>query len=106
MTPREILIAAKAKIQDPERWCRWWYARDENDLRVHHDDKEAVKWCSIGSLDSITYQNTKAKGFLATAAKEIAPRAGHPIVRINDYRGHPTVMKMFDRAIELAKEAE
>lgn len=109
MTPREILIAAKAKIKDPERWCRRVDAWND-DLRCESAPNldGATRWSAVGAVAGVSNGEFvsdyfSAQHFLKLAANGMAIRDA---TYLNDTTDHPTVMKMFDRAIELAGEAE
>ncbi len=96
MTPHELLIAARAKIEKPENWCQgaMWCSADghPNCRRV-----EATQFCALGALFVVGIHNDtvlSAKDALQAQAPDT------PIVRFNDTRDHSDVLMLFDRAIE------
>ncbi|MGI9449346.1 MAG: DUF6197 family protein [Geminicoccaceae bacterium] len=106
MTPREILIAAKAKIEDPERWCQGWFARDIAGHPIGSRNPGACKWCSLGAIRVVWGPLSYESKVLQTLAVAALDQGFQLPEDLNDNTDHPTVMKMFDRAIELAGEAE
>ena len=96
-----ILRAAKARIENPENWCQMALALTRECKRVRADDKNAVQWCAVGTLVAMPNALQREFTLLSKAAKE----CGFPtIATLNNETDHPTVMRMFDRAIELAQQ--
>ena len=105
MTPAEILRAAKAKIEDPAHWCQGEYAKDALGQRASEYSDEACAWCAMGAFHTIDNGSSyDAFRSLAKAANEI--HQGWGIPNVNDNTDHATVMRMFDRAIELAEASQ
>jgi hypothetical protein len=103
MTPVEILRAAKAKIERPENWCQFAIARDITGRAVSWDDLSACRWCASGAVRAAAGEEScTAHSILNVVAGEINPT--WVISDVNDDRDHPTVLRMFDRAIELAEQ--
>ena len=108
MKTSEILIAAKALIDEPGKWTQGAAARDANGRAIEAEEpySAAVCFCSIGALDASTQDCFTAfidgKRFLK---KAISLR---DVVYFNDTHTHThaEVMQMWDRAIELAKAEE
>lgn len=100
MTPREILIAARAKIEAPERWTKEAYALDANGDHVACDYEGAVRWCAVGAIGYVGQE------LIDTAFREFLPE-GWILENWNDApeRTHAEVLAAFDRAIELAGDA-
>ena len=115
----EILKAARTAIIDPEHWTRGAYARDREGRQTPPKYHDAFCFCALGAIrfcaedDEDDWTQQKAEIFLNRAAPELLPAMGvfsiapevAPEVYINDYGGHGDVMRMYDRAIEMA-EAE
>lgn len=102
MTPVEILKAAKAKIEDPAHWCQGNAAWDLNGRACVPEDHNARSWCSWGAVTAASRQRgVSAHDYLDRAADEFGFASA---VVLNDSTDHPTVMKMFDRAIALAEQ--
>jgi hypothetical protein len=96
MTPKEVLIAAKALIDTPEKWVQGRY-------------QIKAAYCAWGAL----VESGKGEGpvhrscqVLANAVPKRSRKEGYlPTVwSFNDARGrtHKQVMRWFDRAIEAA----
>lgn len=118
---------------DPRRWSRGAYARDAKGNPVNVQSPEAVCWCAAGSLECEAGRSTPSweppeKGQLPPksnklyhAAHALLEQAGAVVVReahthatedqkktasitvVNDGSGHAAVMKMYNKAIVLAK---
>lgn len=110
MTPLEILIAAREKIADPEKWTREALARDSNGKRCEPTSPNAVSWCAQGSAVAVSggVALRTIKAALTQACRRQFPRGDWmaPIWPgdVNDEKGHAAVMEMFDRAIEIERE--
>ncbi len=99
MTTREVLIAAKAKIDRPEKRTIGCLARCANGIPCNPCDSFAIAWSMIGAVEAVAdswrefdgprdalYQ---VVGELPVSHWEAAPT-----------RTHAEVMAAFDRAIE------
>lgn len=104
MKPSEILIAARAKIEDPENWIQGVEARAEDGTHVVPWSTDAVCWCAIGSIRSVVGRCAPywlARGYLdKTTTGDTA--------EYNDATGrtHAEILAAFDRAIALADADE
>lgn len=87
-----ILKAAKARISDPANWLQNGY----EDALGHV--------CAVGAIVKVSKHSTYAVEKLDVCRLQKAAREmGHEnAADLNDFTDHPTVMRMFDRAIELA----
>ena len=96
------LSEAKTLISDSANWCQHANARSNTGQEVDVESESATKWCAFGAL-----LRTHCRGscvlYLDQAAEELC--CGKGFVKTNDTTDHPTVMRMFDRAIELAGES-
>ena len=101
MKTSEILIAAKALIDEPGKWTQGTYARNSDMEEVDSYSEDAVCFCSIGAIYRITPHivSREGIGYLRSAM-------GPSVVVFNDTHPHAEVMQMWDRAIELAKAEE
>lgn len=97
-----ILRRAKARISDPKNWCKGELARDGYGCKACFDSPNATSWCASGAI-------------LAEVGFTAEPSAGHFLAKaagcdsipyINDNGTHEDVMALYNRAIELAEEAE
>lgn len=92
MSTATNLRRAKALIDAPKKWCQ-----------VHY--KIGTRKCTYGALNLACKKSRDflvEENFLFAAAQELGFR--NP-TNLNDESDHATVMKMFDRAIELAEVA-
>mgnify|MGYP000343617243 CR=1 FL=1 len=100
MTTREILIAAKAKIDTPEKWAQGCEARDANGDPCGTKTPVAVRRCTIGAVNAVT--STCADANAALRAISAVANTHLRIMAWNDHpdRTHAEIMAAFDRAIE------
>lgn len=113
MTPAEILRAAKAKIEDPAHWCQGYSWLNSKNQPISRDDMRSAarRCCAIGAV-ALSCQRLSDEWspirFLETAANELG--FGEKVLlapaELNDSTDHATVMRMFDRAIELAEASQ
>ena len=108
MTPREILIAARAKIEAPERWTKGAFARSARGRKVRLDGGKARCWCMLGALQEVEMSPIRFRQAWALLVPAISvPDSISEVVLWNDApeRTHAEVLAAFDRAIELAGDA-
>jgi hypothetical protein len=101
MNIKEILIAARAKIERPENWTKGVFARDSQGRDVTATSKNAVCWCSLGAITATGacyYDEEKATRFLRLELDAYE----NSITKFNDLSNHTDVLAMFDRAIAIA----
>lgn len=111
MTPppagvRDILIAARAKIEKPENWTTGAEARDAKGQVVRAKSPHAVCFCAEGAVLSVKAPlkaTLRARELLANAVPTASGFQG--IWAYNDWphRQHRSIVKWFDRAIALAE---
>lgn len=111
MKTSEALIQAKALIADPKNWTQGAYARNENGDRRWSNDEDAVCFCSLGAMSRVTTQledRNDCRGndiyYFGTRILETAME--EPVSIFNDEHDHSEVMAAWDKAIEVAKQAE
>lgn len=105
MTPREILIAARAKIEDRANWTQLATARDAVGATVHSRSPQACQWCAIGALNAVASRDTAifdARDILGSVTPQVRNGEFLMISDVNDLAGHMAVMEMFDLAIAKA----
>lgn len=103
MLAADLLRAARARIFDPERWTQGALARDAMGNLIAETDSRAKCWCARGAYyaeDPLSSHG--GEKFLNEAADE----KGTFVERINDRGRHADVMDLYDRAIELAEQAQ
>lgn len=122
MTVKELLIAARAVIEDPANWCQGSYALDSTPHNVEPNDPNAVRFCALGALKRVSPERDtgrhglpiyrwvddevdEAHRILMDAAEELYFA---DVVELNDFMPgigesqHPKVLEMYDLAISAA----
>lgn len=120
-TTVQVLERAKALIEDPDKFCRGSFAQDAEGLYVQPQSDEACRWCSKGAImrEAILageHVYWKIECLLDDAAVELYGKElmrlapiNYPslvdvnAVGVNDVIGQEASLKVFERAIELAK---
>lgn len=104
-TPLEILIAARAKIAEPERWTKGTFSRNAEGEPCAVDwGPAAVCWCALGAINATTNKMHQLYE-LKSAAKDALALAVSPshdsVAYFNDDPAttHADVLAAFDRAI-------
>ena len=105
MTTKEILIAARAKIERPECWTQRAFAKTALRNKAKVDSPRAVCWCALGAIAAITREpphdvNDEVYWLLHRAMG--LPDDEMEVAGWNDASGrtHAEVLAAFDRAIE------
>lgn len=99
MTVKELLIAAKAKIQNRENWCCIRLAENAAGDDCYWRSSSAVRWCAIGAIASL--QDSP----IGLEACRIESEAMDTIVKHGGRTGkdaiktHAEVLAAFDAAI-------
>jgi len=103
MTPTEILIAAREKIE--QGWTQKTYARSEDGDSVAYNSLDAVCWCPIGAIVAVNRSRAgdRAIEILAEAVEVTTSR----LTEWNDApdRTQDEVIIAFGWAIEASKRA-
>jgi hypothetical protein len=102
-TPKEILIAARAKIE--EGWCRKSYARDRQGNTVYSGNPAASSWCMAGAVAAAANNEELALREPFRLLDEVIGNGGN-IEAYNDApeRTKEEVLAIFDKAIQLTGE--
>lgn len=98
MPLRELLIAGRAVIANPEHWTQRWFSRAKDGTQVFPDSPKAHCFCSVGALGKVT----PSIALRGEAHRLLSQVAGMSIVRFNDEHTHAEVLEVWDRAIALA----
>jgi hypothetical protein len=100
VSTRDVLIAARRRIERPECWTQGMYARDEHNARVPPYDRSAVCWCAEGAIEGL-HRPAREKGLALVALNEVLPY-DTTVWAYQDAVGrrHAEVLSLFDRAIE------
>jgi hypothetical protein len=101
-----VARAARALIENRDRWTTGSYARTAIGTKCAPDDPRAARWCAIGARVARVARGAADRE--ASDAVDVAlRRAAHELwadgspATVNDRRGHAAVLAMYDRAIEL-----
>jgi len=108
MKTSELLRAAQELIRDKSKWTRGAYGRDAAGESVDDVDSitAAESFCALGAVHFVSGDEVD-EGPWFEALRRAAIIAGESsVVSVNDVLGHDAVMKMFDRAIEIAEAEE
>lgn len=99
MTTKEVLIAAKALIDTPGKWCKGAYKSNDG------------RYCAVGAADAVAPASTATRVVVYDALFDAMPRwyrsRKYIASKFNDARRttHADVMAWFDRAIAAAGES-
>jgi hypothetical protein len=117
-TVHQVLVEAKALIEDKAHWTQLYYATAANGRAVDANNENATCFCSVGAVYRVLDLNENmsppeiwrtphpnAIAALNRAAMELF-EGNCGIVMVNDRNGHEAVMQVFDRAIQATKEAQ
>jgi len=102
------LKAAKLKIVDKKNWVKDTFAKNADGLVVPSTDKNACKFCVIGSLNNVV-GNTDSNTLAHTLLHDAAKRQGYGgAMQLNDHEktSHSMVMDVYDRAIRASQRLD
>lgn len=100
---QQLLLTARTVIANKKYWTQDCVARDKEDTMCAVESVMARKFCAVGALMfAYTGKSFPEKEWqcLREAAAELGYTDGP--ASLNDYASHKKVMKMYDRAIEIA----
>lgn len=117
MKNSEILINAKKLIEKPENWTKKYLAKDSFGYKVEPLSEKAVCFCSVGAVkrasgfhdrNADSVYNHECVLLLNEALLQLEFYQHGVIWLFNDRfdTEHEKVIKVFDKAIEIAKEQE
>ena len=106
---RRLLMDAKALISRPENWLKFRYAETAKGKKIDPFSDRAYRFCPAGAIQSAGNESTSAtrtgaidllEGLLEHRTEK------RTISGFNDApeTTHPMIMRLFNRAIRLAKE--
>jgi hypothetical protein len=103
ITTVDLLRAARAKIERPECWTTKYYAHDATGGECEASAREAVCWCALGAVKSVT-----THGCFHTLWELLRAQLPHGSVSISTYNDAPStthadILLLFDRAIAAAE---
>lgn len=98
------LRAARELIADPEHWTQKRFACNKDGLTVNACSRSATRFCALGAVRRVGMPDEvecEAISRLNSAAAELYLVS---MVSVNDKRTHADVLKVYDRAIQLAED--
>jgi hypothetical protein len=105
----EALQAARARIEDPRRWCQHAYAaldRMGDKALSYTTGNPAARFCAVGALLHHTGPDYGyARDYLNDAATALHENESG-IASVNDRLGHAAVIEAYDVAISMALSDE
>lgn len=112
MNALEILIAAKAKIENINNWCRIVYATDNKGQSIHYRQPSACKFCARGAIGSVSplpiisptdckLHPDEHKAIRIINEVSFDNYGLISIIAVNEDIGHSAVMNCFDKAIKI-----
>lgn len=125
MTEKQLLIDSKALISDVKCWTQGELARDANGDKTIGNGSQSVSWCAWGAvckashnemkriadespdlLDDFLNNQNSLKGLTHSKLVDAMPTSYREsnninVGKYNDMRSHKTVLRWFNRAIEL-----
>ena len=109
MTPKEVLIKAKALIADRRNWIQGMEARAASGQPLPPEHPSACRFCSIGAVERVLAPLPAAEHYRVKeqTLNEIESHITTSAVigklwRFNDSHTHEGVMALFDKAIKEA----
>jgi hypothetical protein len=100
-----VARAARALIEDPDRWTTGNYAQTAGGRECTPDDLRAVRWCAVGALRACAADDDDVRGAIGRALCCAANDLGYRrAATLNDAQGHAAVLAMYDRAIRLLEQ--
>jgi hypothetical protein len=105
MTTKEILIAARAKIERPQDWIQGRFAVSGLQNKVKPHSRRASCWCALGAIAAITREDphdVDDEAYWLLHRAMVLPENETAVAGWNDAPGrtHAEVLAAFDRAIE------
>lgn len=110
----ELMIEAKALIEDESKWTKGYYAHDSEGSLREALDPQAVCFCSVGALIKVaggydypqSLQIDRAEAVLSDCVKISTDGWGQDIVEFNDAKDntHQDVMAVWDKAIQMERD--
>jgi hypothetical protein len=97
----ELLEAARDRIMPIESWTTGTWARNADGCPCWPTSAAAVCWCARGSVYAEHgYASAGGLALLDQAARELYDLSSP---EVNDALGHAAVLRIYDRAIRLAR---
>jgi hypothetical protein len=93
---KDVLVAARAKIAEPENWCQGCQGLDKDGCGVNPLDSDAVKHCALGALSAVIGSYVLPTHPARVVLQRCVPG---PIGPWNNRHSHTEVVAAFDAAI-------
>ena len=107
MGVRQVLVAARELISEPERWTKVEIARNAEGNPTVASYRDAACWCLMGAVSRCSpYGSSVYMGALLALRSVLDDDGDTVLVDFNDHpdRTHGEVLALLDRAIEAAPE--
>lgn len=99
----EILVAARALIEQPENWIQRIPTATRDGWPVGPGDRDAARFCAMGAITRAGLYCAHCAG--ASLELALPPGAPASVAAFNDLSTHADVLALFDRAIALERAA-
>ena len=107
---RDVLVAARARLDDPDRWTQEAYARRVDNETCKPRDPGACKWCLLGAIAHESNQFgiipppllTFLEGMRSYCFKDQFQN----VTELNDYLSHSSVLGFLDLALQQFPEGQ
>jgi len=103
MTTKQVLIAARALIDAPEKWTKGESARRANGLPTTVHSPDACQFCIEGAIRTASGEPTRPLAYIGAIAafSEAADRPCQPAFAYNDAEAttHADILGALDKAI-------
>ena len=102
ITAHQVLVKARALINDPKHWTADAFAKAGSGLMVSPRSSKAVCWCADGAIQRAAWATISDAKERARWTLDDVARAEHgaSYVGVNDELGHEAIIGVFDLAIE------
>ena len=108
-----LLVAARAVVADPARWCAWPHALDANGHSCEGRANNAVRWGALGALDRAAADADASHRIFVEARRQVN-QASVPVADswtgtawVLDYNAaHTMTAAIFDEAIRATPRPE
>lgn len=94
------LVVLRDRISSRKRWCQGALAKNKYGLRVSPDSTDAVSWCLVGALQTVSLSAHVGEVLMSGLPKSYYGTLSH----YNDTHTHAEVLQVVDRAIERLKK--
>lgn len=99
-TVEKILVKARELLSIPERWTQGSTAKNVKGESVLAYDETATSWCIIGACIKVAESPNEAKIVISALQRAMFRGLGY----FNDTASHDKVLRLFDKAIKIAKK--